>query len=69
MTSSSANFGTVFKIDPSNKETILHSFTKASQGKLPEAALLLDKTGNLYGTTYDGGSRRSNAGTLFKLTP
>ena len=44
MTRSSANFGTVFKIDPSNKETILHSFTKASQGKLPEAALLLDKT-------------------------
>jgi uncharacterized repeat protein (TIGR03803 family) len=36
---------------------------------LPEAGLLLDKTGNLYGSTYYGGPRSVNDGTIFKLTP
>jgi len=66
---SSSDFGTVFKVDTANRETILHSFTARGQGMLPEAGLLLDKAGNLYGTTYYGGRRSSNGGTIFKLTP
>jgi uncharacterized repeat protein (TIGR03803 family) len=66
---SSSNMGSVFKVDTSGKETILHSFTSPRQGMLPEAGLLLDKAGNLYGTTYYGGPRRLNAGTIFKLVP
>ena len=66
---SSSNMGTVFKVDSSNKETVLHSFTTPRQGMLPEAGLLLDKTGNLYGSTYYGGPRNDNDGTIFKLTP
>jgi len=50
-----ANHGTVFKLDTSNKETVLHSFTGAPDGDTPEAALTLDAAGNLYGTTYSGG--------------
>jgi uncharacterized repeat protein (TIGR03803 family) len=64
---SSSDFGTVFKVDASNRETILHCFTAPRQGMLPEAGLLLDKAGNLYGTTYYGGRRSANAGTIFKL--
>jgi uncharacterized repeat protein (TIGR03803 family) len=66
---SSSNMGTVFKVDTTNKETILHSFTTPRQGMLPEAGLRLDKAGNLFGNTYYGGPRSSNDGTIFKLTP
>ncbi len=50
-----ANHGTVFKLDTSNKETVVYSFTGAPDGDTPEAALTLDAAGNLYGTTYSGG--------------
>jgi uncharacterized repeat protein (TIGR03803 family) len=59
----------VFKVDTTGKTTVLHSFTAPGQGILPEAGLLFDNTGNLYDTTYYGGPRSSNDGTLFKLTP
>src|SRR5260370_41769862 len=36
--------------------TILYSFTGGSDGRQPEAGLLLDAAGNLYGTTAGGGS-------------
>ncbi len=49
------NHGTVFKLDTSNKETVVYSFTGAPDGDTPEAALTLDAAGNLYGTTYSGG--------------
>jgi uncharacterized repeat protein (TIGR03803 family) len=59
--------GTVFKIDSSGTLTVLHSFgTAANDGINPFAAgLVLDSSGNLYGTTYRGGSQ--NAGTVFKI--
>lgn len=47
-------------------ETVLHSFTDSPDGATPEAGLILDAAGNLYGTTYFGGA--SGAGTVFKLT-
>jgi uncharacterized repeat protein (TIGR03803 family) len=66
---SSSNMGSIFKVDTSGKETILHSFTTPRQGMLPEAGLLLDKAGNLYGTTYYGGPSKVNDGTIFKVAP
>jgi len=48
--------GTVFKVDAANTETVLHSFTGgAADGAFPNAGLILDASGNLYGTTTEGG--------------
>jgi uncharacterized repeat protein (TIGR03803 family) len=58
--------GTVFKLDTSGKETVLHSFSGAD-GSLPLADLVRDTAGNLYGTTQGGGS--DNRGVVFMLTP
>lgn len=58
--------GVVFKINMSGVVTVLHNFGGGLDGANPEGALILDKTGNLYGTTTAGGS--SNAGTVFKIS-
>src|SRR5208283_1256849 len=66
------NFGTVFKLTPpttsggSWTQAILWSFD-LTDGDLPEAGLIRDTSGNLYGTTYSGGS--TGLGTAFKLRP
>jgi uncharacterized repeat protein (TIGR03803 family) len=57
--------GVVFKLDPSGTETVLHEFTGADGG-VPYAGVTLDPAGNLFGTTYYGGS--ANAGAVYKLT-
>jgi uncharacterized repeat protein (TIGR03803 family) len=65
-------YGTVFKLNPAGKLTILHSFTGLADGSHPIAGLILDKAGNLYGTTSDGGDLNcgfSGCGTVFKVTP
>ena len=64
------NFGTVFKLDTTGKETLLHSFAGgATDGQNPYAGLVRDKTGNLYGTTSFGGASGIGLGlgTVFKL--
>ncbi len=48
-------------------ETVLHEFTGGADGRYPYEGLFLDKSGALFGTTYEGGS--SGLGTLFALTP
>ena len=59
--------GTVFKVTPSGKETILHGFTYfTGDGVEPSAGLILDQEGNLYGTTFQGGA--NNLGAVFELT-
>jgi len=62
--------GTAFELSPNGqggwKEKLLHSFG-GTDGALPAAQLALDSSGNLYGTTKQGGA--SNAGTVFRLTP
>ncbi|MGO8672196.1 MAG: choice-of-anchor tandem repeat GloVer-containing protein, partial [Capsulimonadaceae bacterium] len=74
----SANLGTVFEIDASGSETILHSFgdgTVPDDGTTPDAGLVLASDGNLYGTTQLGGSTAisgqpgSGLGTVFRITP
>jgi uncharacterized repeat protein (TIGR03803 family) len=62
--------GTVFKLDPSGHETVLYRFTGGADGRNPYAGLVRDPAGNLYGTTYYGGSSNNcspGCGTVFKL--
>ena len=64
--------GTVFELTPKTgggwKEKVLHDFNNnGKDGSYPEAGLIFDDTGNLYGTTYGGGAY--NVGALFGLTP
>jgi uncharacterized repeat protein (TIGR03803 family) len=47
----------------------IYSFPGNGGGARPDAALLLDSSGNLYGTTSSGGNSRSNGGNAFKLVP
>lgn len=57
--------GTVYKVDKGGNETVLYSFTCGSDGGGPEAGLVIDTSGNLYGTTSGGGAY--NHGTVFML--
>jgi len=62
------DYGTVFKVAPDGKETVLHSFNADGvDGVNPYGGLIFDKAGNLYGTTYGGG--KFGYGTVFKLSP
>jgi len=58
--------GTIFKITSNGKFSVLHTFT-GSNGATPQATMIRDARGNLYGTTVFGGS--ANFGTIFKLKP
>jgi uncharacterized repeat protein (TIGR03803 family) len=61
-----ANCGTVFKLRATGGTfTILHAFAGGTDGQLPYAGLLRDVAGNLFGTTYLGGT--FNGGTAFKI--
>ena len=46
--------------------TVLYTFTNTANGEQPDASLIQDAAGNLYGTTQYGG-RRGGYGTVFKL--
>lgn len=59
--------GSVFKIDNSGNESLLYSFTGSGDGARPDAPLIRDAVGNLFGTTLDRGSGH-DAGTVFELT-
>jgi len=62
--------GVVFKLAPDGTEAVLHRFCSQSgcaDGEHPHAGLVLDTAGNLYGTTYYGGSNVYNGGVVFKL--
>jgi uncharacterized repeat protein (TIGR03803 family) len=62
-------FGTVFKVDTSGNETVLHNFAAdLSEGVSPEGGLIMDAAGNLYGTTpFGGASGQAGSETVFKL--
>ena len=53
--------GTVFKLDSSGRETVLHKFAGEPNGMDPESTLARDSAGSLYGTTPVG------PGTIFKI--
>jgi uncharacterized repeat protein (TIGR03803 family) len=59
--------GTVFKLSASGTESVLHSFGpyNGTDGDAPDAGLVMDRDGNLYGTTTGGGPYQT--GTVFKI--
>jgi len=59
--------GTVFKLSPTGKITLLYSFTAGNDGGIPAGGLIQDAAGNLYGTTELGGT--SGLGSVFKVSP
>jgi uncharacterized repeat protein (TIGR03803 family) len=67
------NFGTVFKVDRSGKETVLYNFTGGADGGHPFAGLVRDSASILYGTTKYGGETSCSfqgslgCGTVFTL--
>lgn len=63
-----AGCGTVFRLEKAGKQTVLHSFDW-QDGDTPYAALVRDPEGNLYGTTWMGGSSviSQDDGAVFKL--
>jgi uncharacterized repeat protein (TIGR03803 family) len=63
----SHNLGSVFKVTKSGTLTVLHSFTGKPDGENPQASVIRDSAGNLYGTTLYGGA--FNAGAVFKISP
>ncbi|MGB8770724.1 MAG: choice-of-anchor tandem repeat GloVer-containing protein, partial [Candidatus Korobacteraceae bacterium] len=65
------DYGTVFELTPNGSggwtETVLHNFGSGTDGFWPEANLIFDAAGNLYGTTVGGGTYQW--GTVFEITP
>lgn len=72
--------GTVFEMTPTGNgqwtETVLHNFANnGTDGIYPVSDLVFDASGNLCGTTSDGGSSGTGCGpgdgygTVFELTP
>jgi len=61
-----SGYGTVYKLDKADKETVLYSFAGGSDGANPLAGLTADSSGNFYGTTEGGGT--SGVGTVFELS-
>jgi uncharacterized repeat protein (TIGR03803 family) len=69
--------GTVFELIPQAgglwTEKVLHNFSNTGpDGAEPEAGVILDAAGNLYGTTLFGGTNRSRGGyvgVVYELSP
>jgi uncharacterized repeat protein (TIGR03803 family) len=51
--------------NPPATEKVLHEFTGGTDGSDPDSGLVFDKSGNLYGSTFFGGS--AGWGTIYKL--
>jgi uncharacterized repeat protein (TIGR03803 family) len=76
-----SGYGTVFELTPpagggtARTERVLYSFKFGTDGALPQAGLIADAHGALYGTTAIGGNACPNVnpdngcGTVFKLSP
>jgi hypothetical protein len=65
--------GTVFRLTPPAgktewTKTVLYNFDNGVKGCDPEAGVILDSNGALYGTTKSGNSPLTG-GTIFKLAP
>jgi len=68
----SAGYGTVYKITKTGTVTTLHSFTGQPDGAFPLGILAIDKAGNLYGTTPNGGdpkctTEQQGCGIVFEI--
>ena len=69
------NEGAAFKLTPGKSgynETVIYSFLdNGEDGYFPQAGMVMDRKGSLYGTTFYGGPGTCDGGcgTVFKLTP
>jgi uncharacterized repeat protein (TIGR03803 family) len=69
--------GIVFQLTPRSggkwAESVVHQFAASTDGAWPVASLIIDQSGNLYGTTglsaYSHGDYLYPAGSVFELTP
>jgi uncharacterized repeat protein (TIGR03803 family) len=68
--------GAVFELTPTFdgkwKEIVLHDFAWGKSGSVPYSGLIFDSSGNLYGTTFEGGRGSClfrACGVVFELTP
>jgi uncharacterized repeat protein (TIGR03803 family) len=70
--------GVVFELSPSSaggwQETLVHSFAGANDGINPDARVLIDASGDLFGTTLYGGSNTNcnagvGCGVVYEITP
>jgi uncharacterized repeat protein (TIGR03803 family) len=59
--------GVVFEITADGTYKILYTFQGGADGESPAGGLIADDQGNLYGTTFGGGT--DDKGVVFKLTP
>jgi uncharacterized repeat protein (TIGR03803 family) len=74
----SANYGIIFQQTPSGSgwtEHVLHAFTGGKDGSYPNAGIVFDGAGNLYGTASNGGNTTSSmcqtfsgCGVVFELS-
>ena len=68
---SSSGYGTVFELKPNGSggytEAVLYRFTGPGDGEAPVAGLIMDGSGDLFGTTEQGGA--SDEGMVFELIP
>jgi uncharacterized repeat protein (TIGR03803 family) len=64
--------GTVFELDASGHETALYAFQGGAAGFYPQAGVIRDASGNLYGTTPTSGELlncKNSCGVVFKIDP
>jgi len=62
--------GVIFELSPSGSgwtDTTLYAFHDGLDGGTPDGGLVLDSAGNLYGTTFTGGS--DGRGVVYQLSP
>lgn len=67
-----ADYGTAFRVGADESFTLLHSFTGDKDGRYPASGLIIDRAGNLYGVTQDGGGSDActyQCGIVFKMAP
>jgi uncharacterized repeat protein (TIGR03803 family) len=66
------NGGTLYEVSPEGgrwHHRILHAFTSGPGGNYPVGGVIMDKAGNLYGTTALGGDPNCYCGVIYEMSP
>jgi uncharacterized repeat protein (TIGR03803 family) len=61
-----ARLGAVYKLDTAGQLTLLHVFTRTTEGAYPYGGVILDPSGNLYGTAAGDGT--ASAGVVYEVS-